>query len=356
MTEQQMHEIDLDVPALERWLDATRLPGKGLPTAVRKVSGGSQNEIFEIRRGDLHCALRKPPFNAPVARDEGVMREWRIIDALAGSDVPHTQAVALCADASVLGRPFYLMRFVDGWSPMSSPVLPAPFGEKIETRAGLAWELVDGVVKMGRFDWRAAGLEGLGRPDGFHDRQVERWTRFLARYKARDIPGLDEATSWLACHRPLDFLPGLMHGDYQFANVMFAHGLPARLTAVVDWEMGTIGDPKLDLAWVLCRWPEDTTAGRHSFGYIDLAGMPGRSELLEHYSQTSGRQVDDFDYYLVLAGWKLAIVLEQGYQRAGENAMLQDFGSLVLRVMAAAAETAATSDYPAVAGSGVARD
>ncbi|MDQ2737987.1 MAG: phosphotransferase family protein, partial [Actinomycetota bacterium] len=192
------------------------------------------------------------------------------------------------------------------------------------------------------------GLSDLGRPDGFHDRQVERWTRFLHRFKSRDIPGLDEATNWLACHRPIDFVPGLMHGDYQFANVMFAHGLPARLSAIVDFEMSTIGDSKLDLAWVLSRWPEDTTAEPDSFGYINLSGMPGRSTLLEYYARRSGRQVDDFDYYRVLANWKLAIVLEQGFQRAGDVPKLESFGTLVLSLMAAAAETAASSGYPSV--------
>ncbi len=108
-----------------------------------------------------------------------------------------------------------------------------------------------------------------------------------------------------------------MHGDYQFANVMFRHGTPARLAAIIDWEMGTVGDPKIDLAWALQGWPEDTSAQDASEGsYVDLTGMPGRSELLAFYAERSGRQVDDFDYYLVLARWKLAIVLEQGFQRA----------------------------------------
>ena len=123
-----------------------------------------------------------------------------------------------------------------------------------------------------------------GRPDGFHERQVDRWTAFLERIKGRELPGFDEASAWLRAHRPLDFVPGLMHGDYQFANVMFRHGAPARLAAIVDWEMGTVGDPKLDLAWVLQSWPEDTSAPDVSgSGYVDIYGMPSRDELLAHY-------------------------------------------------------------------------
>ncbi len=342
-------EPRVDDEALARWLDTQEhLPGRGLPIEQRFISGGSQNDIFEIRRGDLHAAIRKPPPNAPAPRDEGIIREWRIIDALTGTDVPHTEAIAVCEDTSVLGRPFYLMGFVEGWSPMNTPGLPAPFDTDIEAKGGLAYELVEGIVRMGKVDWRGRGLANLGRPDGYHDRQVERWTRFLERIKGREIPGLEEATTWLATHRPLDFVPGLMHGDYQFANVMFHHGAPARLAAIVDWEMGTVGDPKLDLAWALQSWPQDTLTGKPSMSYIDITGMPGYSKLLEYYVERSGRQVDDFDYYLVLARWKLAIVLEQGYQRAGDDPKLQAFGPVILDLMARAAELAETSTYRAV--------
>lgn len=333
----------LDVEALGHWMDSQDLPGTGLPVEQRFISGGRQNEIFEVRRGDFRAALRRPPAAAPADRDAGILREWRLIEALTGSDVPITDAIAVCADNSVLGRPFYLMELVDGWSVMNIDGWWAqPFDTNIEARHGLAYELIEGIVQMGRVDWRAKGLNDLGRPDGFHDRQVERWTRFLEQVKGRDIPGLEEATNWLSRHRPLDFVPGIMHGDYQFPNVMFRHGAPAKLAAIVDWEMGTIGDPKLDLAWALQAWPEDpvATADDHH-----LAGMPARRDLLSFYAERSGRQVDDFDYYVVLARWKLAIVLEKGYQRAGDNEKLQDFGDYVLRYMREAAEVAESSDY-----------
>jgi len=158
--------------------------------------------------------------------------------------------------------------------------------------------------------------------------------------------GFDEASAWLRAHKPIDFVPGLMHGDYQFANVMFKHGAPARLAALVDWEMGTVGDPKLDLGWVIQSWPEDTSGGDGSVGgYVDLTGMPSRTELLEHYSKVSGRQVDDIDYYCVLAKWKLAVVLEQGFQRAGVDEKLNAFGPIVLDLMKDAADLAETTEY-----------
>ena len=327
-------------------MDGAGLPGKGEPISTRFLSGGTQNEIYEIRRGAQCCVIRIPPPEAPLDRDKGILREWRIIEALDGTDVPCTAAVAVCPDASVLGRPFYLMGFVDGWSPMGRKGWPSPFDADLDARAGLAYQLAEGIALLSKVDWRAKGLADLGRPDGFHDRQVERWTGFFARIKGRELDGMDVATAWLRAHRPLDFIPGLMHGDYQFANVMYFDGAPARLAAIVDWEMGTVGDPKLDLGWMAQGWPEDTKAPEAAeASYVDLRGMPSRSQLVDHDAAVSGRQVDDLDYYLILAKWKLAIVLERGYQRAGDDEKLLAFGPLVAELMRSAAELAESSDY-----------
>jgi aminoglycoside phosphotransferase (APT) family kinase protein len=335
-----------DVERLTAWMDSRGL-GVGAPLVHSYLSGGSQNEIYELRRGDLHCAMRIPPVTAPADRDEGILREWRIIEALDGTDVPHTEAIAVCTDPSVLGRTFYLMGFVDGWSPMQTGGRwPAPFDADLTARQGLAYQLVEGIALLSKLDWRARGLEDLGRPEGFHERQVDRWTAFLERIQRRELPGFDVAAAWLRGRRPIDYVPGIMHGDYQFANVMFRHGGPARLAAIVDWEMGTVGDPKLDLGWVVHGWPEDTSSGEGSVGgYVDMTGMPSRTDVLERYARTSGRQVDDIDYYCVLAKWKLAIMLEQGYQRAGKDPKLAAFGPFVLDLMRDAAELAETSDY-----------
>ena len=339
----------LDATALGSWLDAQHLGPLGEPVGQRYLSGGSQNHIFEVSRGDFRAALRIPPPAAPAGRDDGILREYRIIEALDGTDVAHTAAISGCADRAVRGRACYLMGFVDGWSPMEgagpgTAGWAEPFASDPALRPGLAFELVDGIARLSQVDWRGKGLDDLGRPDGFHERQVPRWTSFLERIRGRDLPGLAEASAWLAANEPIDFVPGLMHGDYQFANVMFEHGAPARLAAIVDWEMGTVGDPKLDLAWVVQDWPEDTSY-RDGHGYVDISGMPGRSALLERYAATSGRQVDDIDYYVVLARWKLAIVLEQGFQRAGDDPKLHAFGDVVLDLMVRAAELAESTAY-----------
>jgi aminoglycoside phosphotransferase (APT) family kinase protein len=338
---------EIDVARLTDWMDGAALPGKGESLETRFLSGGTQNVIYELRRGEHICVLRMPPPDAPADRDKGILREWRIIEALDGTDVPHTTAVGVCPDASVLGRPFYLMGFVDGWSPMDTHGRwPEPFDSDLTARAGLSYQLAEGIALLSKVDWKAKGLENLGRPDGFHERQVDRWTGFFERIKGRDIEGIDVATEWLHAHRPLDFVPGLMHGDYQFANVMYRHGAPARMAAIVDWEMGTVGDPKLDLGWMVQSWPENTDApAEGEMSYVDMRGMPSRTDVVEHYAKVSGRQVDDLDYYLVLAKWKLAIVLEQGFQRAGDNEKLLAYGPVVVELMRSAADLAESSDY-----------
>ena len=341
-------EEKIDTARLADWMDGAALPGKGEPLEASFLSGGTQNVIYRIRRGEEVCVLRMPPPGAPPDRDKGILREWRIIEALDGTEVPHTAAVGVCSDASVLGRPFYLMGFVDGWSPMdlSQRRWPEPFDTDLAARQGLAYQLAEGIALLSKVDWKARGLQDLGRPDGFHERQVDRWTAFFERIKGREIDGLDVATDWLRAHRPLDFIPGLMHGDYQFANVMYRHGAPAQLAAIVDWEMGTVGDPKLDLGWMVQSWPENTDAPDVSeMSYVDMRGMPSRTEVIDHYAKVSGRQVDDLDYYLVLAKWKLAIVLEQGFQRAGDDEKLLAYGPVITALMRSAADLAESSDY-----------
>ena len=296
--------------------------------------------------------MRIPPMSAPASRDDGIVREWRIIEALTGTNVPHTEAIAVCTDQSVLGRTFYIMGFVDGWSPMSTRrQWPAPFDTDLEARRGLAFQLVEGIALLGNVDWQAKGLADLGRPEGFHERQVDRWTAFLERIKGRDLPGFDEAAAWLRAHRPIDYIPG-----------PHARRLPVRQRHVRERRAGAGWPPSSTGRWARSatpsstwagscnRWPDDTTADEdRTGGYVDMTGMPSRDEVLAHYAKTSGRQVDDIDYYCVLAKWKLAVVLEQGFQRAGGDEKLQAFGAVVLDLMQSAADLAESTDYSVLA-------
>jgi aminoglycoside phosphotransferase (APT) family kinase protein len=336
--------VDLEV--LQRFFDEHDLPGAGEPVEATFITGGASNELFEIRRGGHRMALRRPPRVVPKGRNDTMLREYRLLAALADTDVPHARALAVCDDPDLMGGCFYVMEYVDGWSPMGGGGWPEPFDTDLEARRGLAFELVDGIAKLAKVDWRSRGLEGFGRPDGFHERQVDRWMSHLAAVQFRDIPGLDDAAAWLRAHQPRTYEPGIMHGDYQFANVMFRHGAPARLAAIVDWEMATVGDPLLDLGWVIQGWLDDDEE-RATGSYVDYTGMPSRTELLDYYSRESGRDTDEIDYYVILARFKLAVVLEGGYARVvagtADNPKMEAFGDVVLNLAVRAADLASTT-------------
>ncbi|MDX6285048.1 MAG: hypothetical protein QOG53_533 [Frankiales bacterium] len=334
---------DLDVEALARWLDANAVGERGAPITTTPIAGGASNEIFDVRRGEDRMVLRMAPATSSPDRHRSMLREYQVLRALDGTDVPHAAAIASCADPAVLGGTFVLMAYVDAWSPMTTDGWPAPFDTDLSARHGLGIQLVDGIARLARVDWRARGLDGFGKPDGFHERQVDRWVGHLSDVRTRELPGFDEAAQWLRTKRPQHYEPGIMHGDYQFANVMFEHGAPARLAAIVDWEMTTVGDPLLDLGWVMTGWPADD-AEPTGPSYVDYTGLPTRSELLEHYSTVSGRPVDDVDYYVVLARFKLAAVLEARYSRwvasGADNPKVEAFGPVVLGLTQSAAELA----------------
>ena len=335
-------EPTLDSRVLGRWLDEKNAPGSGEEPVLQQLKGGSQNTLFLIDRGDHRMVLRMPGVRADAARIDGLLREIRLVRALSGTDVPHADLIAADETGTVLGMPFYIMRAIDGWSPMDGG-WAAPFDTDLQARRALAFELVGGAAKLGRVDWRSQGLEGFGRPDGFHERQVDRWLQFLDAYKVRELPGLDEAAAWLRDNRPTHYKPGIMHGDDQFANVMFEHGEPARLAAIVDWEMTTVGDPLLDLAWSLLGY--DGENPREDGFYLDMRGMPTRSEVLEHYEKVSGLSTENIDYYLVLANWKLGIVLEKTYAAAVRTDKVdpkikETFGAMIPQLIATAAELA----------------
>ncbi|KUI34864.1 acyl-CoA dehydrogenase [Mycobacterium sp. IS-1590] len=331
----------IDVHRLSRWLDEQEVTGSGELPVLQHLSGGSQNALYVIQRGGSRMVMRMPGDRADERRLADLLREIRLVRALSGTDVPHAELIAADETGEVLGKPFYVMAEIDGWSPMDRG-WAAPFDTDLEARRGLAFQLVEGAAKLARVDWRAQGLQGFGRPEGFHERQVDRWLSFLSGFQVRELPGLDIAADWLRANRPEHFTPGIMHGDYQFANVMFAHGAPARLAALVDWEMTTIGDPLLDLAWAVLGYDGDEP--KTDF-YLPMEGMPPRSELLEHYENISGLPTDNLDYYLVLANFKIGIVLERTYARNatspdGDREVADAFGSMVLQSVATAADMA----------------
>jgi aminoglycoside phosphotransferase (APT) family kinase protein len=306
----------IDVPRLARWM-GERLPGAEAPLEVTRITAGASSELFEVRRGGWVAVLRRPARNLhdPEAFNRIMLREHRVLTALGQTRVPHPKPLAVCDDPDVIGATFYVMERIDGFAPRDP--LPPPFDTDPAVRRGLGLELIDTLAELANVDWRAVGLEGFGRPEGFLERQVGRWLGQLATYKTRELPGLDTVAGWLESHRPVASPPAIMHGDYQLINVMFHHGAPARLAAVVDWEQATIGDPLLDLGWVLAGWtdPGEPHVRFGSSYFAQREGLPTRAELAQRYAERTRRNLDALDYYVVLAWFKLACVLEGAYMR-----------------------------------------
>jgi aminoglycoside phosphotransferase (APT) family kinase protein len=258
--------------------------------------------------------LRRPPLHKRGNSDETMRREARVLGALAGSAVPHPGLIAAEPDTEVLDAAFYLMEPIDGFNP--SLGLPAAYGSE-EWQRAMGFSMVDAIASLAMVDHVAAGLGDLGKWDGWGERQVGRWRKQLDGYSelpgypGPDLPGVDAVGEWLDAHRPGDLRPGLIHGDFHFANVLFRHDQP-RLAAIVDWELVTVGDPLLDLGHLLATWP---SPDRVSVGLF-APGLPQPDELVAHYATLTGRPVADVLWFRVLACYRLGLILEGTHARA----------------------------------------
>ena len=318
----------VDLAALGRWMDAQGLP-PGPVTGAEALPGGTQNLLLRFRRGDRTYVLRRGPRHLRRASNQVMRREARVLQALAGSDVPHPTFVAGPGepDTGVAGDAvFYLMAPVEGFNPSAG--MPPPFAGDPALRHEAGLQVAEAAARLGAVDHLAAGLADFGKPDNFLERQVERWMGELdsygelAGYPGPEIPGLDDVAAWLDANRPGEWRPGIMHGDYHLSNVMIAPDAP-RVTAIVDWEMCTIGDPLLDLGNLLGTWPigPDGTpgdpAGSGGFGGIGPAdGLPRPAELVARYAEHTDRDTAAVPWYVAMACFKLGIVLEGTHARA----------------------------------------
>jgi aminoglycoside phosphotransferase (APT) family kinase protein len=310
----------VDVERLAAFMDSRGL-APGAPLSVERITTGHSNEVFRVERGRLRLALRRPPRTplSPTAHD--MVREHRVLAALRGDAgwpdgrrVPVPRPVALCADDSVIGAPFYLMELFDAVVVRERVPEALAADPQVARRCGET--LVDALAGIHAFDWRAGGLDDFGRPDGYLDRQVPRWLGQLERYRTRALPEVDEAGRWLAAHVPPMQEPAVIHGDYKLDNLLLAPDLPVRLVAVVDWEQSTVGDPLVDLGWVLGLWAEPGDAAFLG-GLSPFAGVevPTRAELRDRYAAATGRDLTNLSFYCVLALFKLACVMEGSYAR-----------------------------------------
>lgn len=323
----------VDLAAVARWMDGRGL-GTGSIVDASPLAGGTQNVLLRFTRAGRDYILRRPPPVLRPSSNAAMLREARVLGALAGSDVPHPRLIAACDDETVLGGAvFYLMEPIDGFSaPAGLPALHAA-DPAIRRRMGLA--LVEGLARLHQVDHAAVGLADFGRPGGYLERQVDRWQSQLDSYArfagwpgASGLPGLAEVSAWLRAHVPPMTPAGIVHGDYQLANVLYRPDGP-ELAAIVDWELASIGDPLVDLGWVVATWHGSEKPDLPILRVDPFDGFPGSDDLIAHYARFSTRDLAHIDWYVVLACFRLGILLEGTFARACAGAAPAETGRLL---------------------------
>jgi aminoglycoside phosphotransferase (APT) family kinase protein len=309
----------IDWPKLDAWLASQPVPGSGPVTAVQKLQGGLQNNIFLLSRGRESFILRRPPKHLRPNSNETMVREARVLKALAGSAVPRPEFYALCDDPSVIGACFYLMQPLEGFAPRGQ--LEGQYATDPAWRRAMSEELVKAAAALGAVDPKAVGLEDLGKAEDWYGRQVARWRSQLEGYRATPgydpaaLPNVDAVGRWLSDNLPTDRRIGIIHGDFQFPNVMFSARAP-RISGVIDWELATLGDPLLDLGWVLSSWWEAGDPEGKQPMVSPWEGFLPRGELIRLYGRVSGRDMSAMPWFFALACYKLACLLEGTYARS----------------------------------------
>jgi aminoglycoside phosphotransferase (APT) family kinase protein len=291
---------------LEAFLDAHGLGAGAL--SAEPVGEGHSNVTYEIRRGNDAWVLRRPPRPPLPPSAHDVLREAFLLRALDGTSVRVPKVLASTDDEEIIGAPFYVMERIEGdviLTELPEGLAPARIGE----------QLIDALVEIHAVDWRAAGLEGFGKPSGYLERQLRRFSGLWEHNKTREIADVDEVTAWLGRNLPQSSPATLVHGDYRLGNVMFTGD---RLSAIFDWELATIGDPLADVGYLTATWtqegdPETAVAGLTAV--TRRPDFPTRDQLVARYEERSGRSMSDLRWYTVLALWKSAVFLEGSYKR-----------------------------------------
>jgi aminoglycoside phosphotransferase (APT) family kinase protein len=329
---------------LARFLDAHGL-GAG-EIGAQPVGEGHSNVTYLIERDSgPRVVLRRPPRPPLPPSAHDVLREARLLRALEDTPARVPRVLAVCDDETVIGCPFYVMERVEGEVIVSEVPLAL---DTPKQHARIGEQLIDALVEIHAVDWHAAGLDGFGRPSGYLERQLRRFSGLWELNRTREIPAVERVASWLADHMPASGPATIVHGDYRLGNTMFAAQAPARLVAVFDWEMATIGDPLADVGYMCMFWTQagDPEGGlREHLGRVTRAeGFPTRAGLIARYEQLSGRSMGDLRWYTTLALWKSVVFMEGNYKRAISGATddpyLRQFGDGVLELARQAEEVA----------------
>ena len=321
---------------LAEFLDSNEFaPGAGLPS-LEPVGDGHSNITYLLKRGDRTAVLRRPPRGPLPPTAHNVLREARLLSALEGTNARTPKVFAACGDHAVIGSDFYVMECVDGDVIVDS--VPAGLNTPEEHRR-IGDELVDALVEVHAVGWEAAGLEGFGKPTGYLDRQVSRFLGLWEHNKTREIAAVEQVGQWLRENLPESGPATIVHGDYRLGNTMYAHGAPARLVSIFDWEMATIGDPLADVGYLCTLWSDraDPDRGMFELGAVTRnEGFATRAELVARYEEKSGRSMHNLNWYTALAIWKAVVFMEGNYKRASSGAsddeFLKGFGDGVVQL------------------------
>ncbi|MET0927890.1 MAG: phosphotransferase family protein [Aeromicrobium sp.] len=297
----------LDTAAVATWLTSVAPDAVAGPLEASLLTGGKSNLTYLVTDGTHDYVVRRPPLGHVLATAHDMAREHRVMAALAPTPVPVPAMVALCEDVDVIGAPFYVMQRVAG-TPYSRASQLEPLGAD-RTRV-ITERMVDTLVALHAVDHRAVGLGEFGRPEGYIARQVSRWKKQLVASTSRELPGMDELVFYLDSTSPAEGEGTIVHGDFRLDNLLVEDD---RVTAVLDWEMSTLGDPLADVALLLAYQQLAHAAPESAAVVTDAPLAPGYLDsdaVLARYAAGSGRDVSDIGYHLSLAYFKLAVILE----------------------------------------------
>jgi len=298
----------LDLDRARAWLGSALGVDDPATFAAQQITGGRSNLTFVLASGPRRWILRRPPLGERLPTAHSMRREYRVLDALAASDVPVPRPCALCEDEALIGAPFYVMEHVAG-RVIRRPADAVDLTPEQARACALA--LVDTLAALHTAPYERLGLGDFGRPDGYMERQVERWHDQLHRSRVRPLPALDELGARLRGTVPAAAHVAVLHGDYRIDNVLLDPADPGRVAAVLDWEMATLGDPLADLGMLLMYWGQ--AGERYAHEIQSVTALPGflrRDEVVDRYAQQTGWTLDGLDFYVAFAHFKLAVIVE----------------------------------------------
>lgn len=307
----------INYPNVSRFF-ADHVPGGGVPLTFALIGEGRSNLTYLVTGGGERWVLRRPPLGHVLPTAHDMAREYRVISALAPTNVPVPAAIAFCDDTSVNDYPFYVMSFSEGV--VAGDEFPEGFATTPEERRQISFAVVRALADLHTVDYEQVGLGDFGRPEGYLERQLARWIKQWDASKTRELPGIEELRRRLAASMPESGPATIVHGDFRLGNMALDAANPGKVTAIFDWEMSTLGDPLADLGYTLMYWgepgdPLELLDARPSARITAAEGYLRRADIATEYARLTGRDVENIAWYQAFAYYKLAVILEGIHNR-----------------------------------------